>query len=354
MRALVILAVLAPATARAQPAPAAAPAGTDDGYCDYVEGVASATAAPLIAPQLFGQFGYIEQPPFAVNPTITSSNLRMIAGVRYSLSGAYGANAIRHHGDADCRRHQALLLVRGASEARALAARVAVYDQARAEADKILAESDSDLEARRTTAQEATATRLRVEELRALAADARTALAALPPPDDRPLSGILNQFRAADADMESDDGKVRTAQTYDVSVRVGVDQFLEGPNQDTQTFAVLELGVDLGALWIGSADHRAALGRARYARSGHDPLGADATVDQLRATIDLEDKRAEQTEALVQELDHQMAALGKVGGDDSKRYRETIWFDWIKAKADLAYLRAHVSALREVVGSEAP
>ena len=40
----------------------------------------------------------------------------------------------------------------------------------------------------------------------------------------------------------------------------------------------------------------------------------------------------------------------KVGGEDSRRYRQTVWFDWAKAKADLAYLQVHVASLREVIG----
>jgi hypothetical protein len=338
--------LVAPAAALADPA--------DDGYCDYAEGVADASAAPLLAPQLFGEFGYIEQPAFAVAPAGTSSNLRAIGGVRYSLSHVYSGYAQRARGHADCRRHRALLVVRGASASRALAARIKIYDDAQAEADKILADSEGDLEARRATTQDATATRLRVEELRALSADARRQLASLPPPTDRPLSTVLVEFQGADADMEEADGKIRKSQAYDLSVRGGVDRFLEGPNKGTQYFMVLELGVNIGALWLGHDNERAASGRARYVRSGHDPLGGvDQTVEQLRATIDLEAKRAEQTAALVADLDRQLAALAKVGGDDSKRYHQTVWFDWIKAKADLAFLQAHLSALREVIGAGA-
>ena len=345
MKVVVLACLLAPGVALAD-----APA--DDGYCDYVEGVASATAAPLVAPEVFGQFGYIEQAPFAINPTATSDNLRAIGGVRYSLTNLYGGLATKDRGQADCRRHSALLRVRGASAARALAARVAVYDEAQGEADKIMNEVESDLQAKRTTAQEATATRLRVEELRSLSADARRELAALPPPDDRPLSSVLAKFQSADAAMEDADARVRTSQAYDVSVRFGFDQFLEGPNQSTQYFAVLQLGINLGALWMPGSNRQAAAGRSRYVRSGHDPLGADATVEMLRGMIDVESKRAEQTSALVADLDRQLEALARVGGEDSKRYRQTVWFDYIKAKADLAYLKAHVKALREVVGEE--
>lgn len=331
----------------ATPALAAADA-PDDGYCDYVEGVASATAAPMVAPQLFGEFGYIDQPEFAVTPQ--QSSLRAIGGVNYRLTGIYEGLATRGKAEADCKRHRALLLVRGASAARALSARVKVLDDAMAEADKILNAQDTDMTARRTTTQEATATRLRVEELRALATDAHRQLAALPAPGDTPLGAAFATFQAADAEMEASEAKVRKIQAYDVSVKFGFDDFLQGTTSGAQYFALVQVGVNLGAIWLGGANDRAAAGRKQYARSGHDPLGADATTEAMRQMIDLEGKRADQTQALVADLDRQLAALAKIGGDESKRYRETVWFDWIKAKADYAYYSTHVQTLREVVG----
>ena len=57
--------------------PDAAP--TNDGYCDYVQGVASAQSALLFAPTVFGQFGLIEQAAGAANPDLQSGGLRIKA-----------------------------------------------------------------------------------------------------------------------------------------------------------------------------------------------------------------------------------------------------------------------------------
>src|SRR5512143_2600081 len=160
----------APAAVTA-PAGPAAPSG-DDGYCDYVEGGASADAATLVAPQLFGQGGYVEQPAFALTPSASSSNLRVIGGVRWSLTNIYAGVVTKSRASADCRRHNALAQLpqmQNATAASALAARIRVYDDAQPEAQRILAQSQADLEAKRTTAQEALAIRLRVEDLRNLA-----------------------------------------------------------------------------------------------------------------------------------------------------------------------------------------
>lgn len=348
---LASLVVLVPAVSAAQ----SAPAPVDDGYCDFVEGAASATAATLYAPQLFGQFGYIEQPVFGVNPAEDPSNLRVLGGLRWSLSNIYTGTLQKSRASAECRRHNAIAGMRGVTTGRAVAARVAVYDQALPEAEKLLQQLAGDLEARRTTLQEATAMRLRVEQLRGLAGDARRELAALPPQDQRPLAAMLTEFRAADAAVEKNEGKLRTAQAYDFSVRFGIDRFLEGPQAETRYFGVVQLGINLGAFFTGSGNSRAAAGRARYARSGNDPLVAstNATVDQMRALIELDSQRATQAQALVNDLAQQLEALARIASEDAIRMRQTLWFDWIKAKADLAYLQAHVQAMQEIVGAHA-
>ena len=73
MRALIIVAALS-GTAHADT--------QDDGYCDYVEGVANAQAAIQMSPELIGTVGYVEQPDQAIDSG-ANKGLRLIAGVRY-------------------------------------------------------------------------------------------------------------------------------------------------------------------------------------------------------------------------------------------------------------------------------
>ena len=157
---------------------------------------------------------------------------------------------------------------------------------------------------------------------------------------------------AADADMEDAEAKLRRAQLFDVSVRAGVDEFLDSSvSNPTPYFALVSVGISFGVLWQGGANDRAAAARKRMLAAGHDPLGVDATLQNVETTIELEGKRAEQNAALVAELERQLTALDKVGGDDSKRYRQTVWFDFVKAKAEQAYLTAHLDSLHEVLGA---
>ena len=346
MRPLLFL-VLLSSVAYAEP-----PAG-DDGYCDYVNGVADATSAVQMSPTLIGMFGYVDQS--IASPTANPSNtLRVIGGVKYSLSGLYSGIATRDHAIADCRRHTALEQVRGETTARALAARAKVLDAALTEADQILKEVNADLDARRTTAQEATALRLRVEELRGLAADAHQQLSALPAATNEPLGAAMVTYHQSDADMEAYEAKLRRAAAFDVLVRAGGDEYLDSSvTSPTQFFGLLEVDVNLGFLFQGPGNSKAAAGRKRLVETGHDPLGVDATIDRVRTLIEVESRRQQDNAALVAELQRQLDALATIPGDDSRKYRQTVWFDFVKAKADQAYLTAHLAALREVAGGEA-
>jgi hypothetical protein len=340
MRALIVVAALS-GTAYADT--------QDDGYCDYVEGVANAQAAIQMSPELIGTLGYVEQPDQDIDSGATKG-LRLIAGVRYRLSGIYEGSATRGRAKADCRRHKAFEQVRGETSSRAIAARLKVLDAALDEAEKILKSDEQDFQARRMTAQEATATRVRVEELRELAASDQRQLSTLPPPSERPLAGALGSYRDADADVESYEAKLRRAQAIDVSVRFGLDTF-PGRVNEAPYFAVVSVGLNLGLLFQSSANTRAANARKQLVRSGRG-LGVEGQVDRLHETIEIETKRAKETQALVKELERQLDALNRIGGEESKRYKQTVWFELVKARAQHAYLATHVETIQEVLGAE--
>jgi hypothetical protein len=350
MRATRLLTILAAVLAIPRLAAAEEPT-SGDGYCDHVKGVAAAQRALKVAPQVFTELGYIEPSITSTNPDVQGNGLRLLAGLRYQLTGLYEGSVIEDRAEADCRRHQALEQVRGETQYQALDARVKVLDAALAEADQLLAAVAADLEARRTTAQEATATRLRVEELRQLSTDAHNQMSALPrPAQGSALSGALTAFQNADDQVEVYEGKQRRIQAFDVSLRAGFDTFLDRSTNASPYFAVITVGVNLGTLFQGSANARAAAGRRQLVRSGHDPLAADATVERLKTLAGAEAVRLEQTAALEADLKRQHDALARVGGDESKRYRQTVWFEWIKVRAEHAYLDAHLAALKQVLG----
>jgi hypothetical protein len=342
MRAVLILCALSRA-AYAEPA--------GDGYCDFVEGTAAAESALLFAPQIFGDLGRIEQASSSIQPAIEQGTVRFIGGLRWKLSGIYEGATLKSRAKAECKRHTALEQIRGETLYRAFEAWSKVIDGALPEAEKMMTAIGADLDARRTTAQEATAMRLRVEELRRIATETQAAMSVLP----RPSGGAvgLAAFQHADDDVEAYEAKLRRARAFDFSVRVGIDEFLDdkGSNTSSPYFAVLSASVNLGVLFQGGGNGRAAEGRRRYIRSGRDPLSVDATADRLKQLRETAQRRAQETAALEADLTKQLEVLNRVGGDDSRRYRQVVWFDLVKIRAERAYHEAHAAALGQVLGA---
>ncbi len=100
----------------------------------------------------------------------------------------------------------------------------------------------------------------------------------------------------------------------------------------------------------GKHNDLAAEGRRRMVREQHQVQLVDTTVSHIQDELKTEQQRSEETAALEQDLSNQIAAIERIGGDDNLRYRDTVWFDYIKVKAEHAYFAAHVSSLQEVLG----
>src|SRR4051812_394305 len=92
-----------------------------DGYCEHVEHAAASEASLLYSPEVFGSFGFGEQPPSDVAGT--NDGVRLTAGLRYSLGDIVEGNTTKKKAHAECKRHLALDKVEGASSYRALAAK---------------------------------------------------------------------------------------------------------------------------------------------------------------------------------------------------------------------------------------
>lgn len=323
-----------------------------DGYCDYAKGVADAEAAILFGPELFGSFGYLDQPIDAAVPDATSNDLRLIAGVKWSLGNVYEGILVRKRAKADCRRHQALDDITGGTTYAALEARAKVLEAALVEAEKLLEQANEDLDTRRATAQEVGATKLRVDELRGLAADTQIALDALPPPvAGRTVARALETYYKADTEVEKHEAGLRTAQAWDVSVRVGFDKFL-GADDESPYVALVSASFNLGWFLQHGANKRAAAGRKLLVTKEHGGQRVDSTVSRLVSMLEIEKKRKGEVGILLADLDEQLDQLRSLGGDAGRRYRQTVWFEWVKVKAEHAYLTSHVASLLEILGAE--
>lgn len=322
-----------------------------DGYCDYVQGVAASESALLLAPDLFTSFGYVDQLNVAATPGGSSDDLRFTLGFTYRLSGLYQARLVRQRARAECARHNALSAVNGETTHRALSAKAEVLEQAMTEADRMLSRATDDLERRRTTRQELIATRLRVEALRSQTAATRRQLESTPGADDRSMKRALASYYAADGEVERREGSLRSARAWDISVRVGYDKYLAN-DESSPYFAMVSANFNLGWFLQGSANRRAAAGRRAIVRDERGISGVDATAARLRSLLAIDRKRAEETAALVDDLDKQLKALRALDGESSRRLIETVWFEWVEARAEHAYLTTHVASLEQIVGGD--
>ena len=331
-------------------AAAGEPDTSGDGYCEFVEGTAQAQSDLLYGPSVFGSFGYVKEPTVTSSSQPVTAGARAVVGLQYNFVGIASGNATRALAKADCKRHQALDRVQGETVYRALRAKKRVYDEAMADADKTMTGQEEDLKQHRITAQEVVATRLRVNELHDLREDTARQLDALPAPSKgEALGGALATYYRADTEMEQQSGRLRRLQGIDVTGRIGYDQYLDRTD-NSPVFAVLQVTVNLGQIWMGDANARALAGRKTALREQHQVQLVDTTITHIKREIEQESTRADETAALEQDLANQIASLDKVGGDDNKRYRQTVWFDWIKVKAEKMYFAQHVASLKEVVG----
>jgi len=338
------------AAAVAQPAQGQA-VSEDDGYCDWAEGAAAAQSALLWSPEVFGSFGYLDQTGLTAVPDSTGNDLRVTAGVRYSLSNLYRGAVTRARAEADCVRHQNLGQLEQDTSYRALQARARVLAKALPKAKELLDTATRDFEQRQSSLQELTATRLRVDGLRALAAETQRQLGEAQPATATPFAGSLQSYYAADADVEHAESRLRWADAWDVSLRVGYDRFIDDQTEDSPVFALASISFNIGALFQGAPNERAAAGRARFVRQERTAQNATA-LRRLRATARAEKRREQETAALVADLEKQLAELEGLNSVNSRRYSETVWFEWVKVKAEHEYLRAHLVSLAEILRNE--
>jgi hypothetical protein len=320
-----------------------------DGYCQWTLGVAESQADFFNHPNIIGTLAYIKEPNLD-NQNQVVSGLRASAILEWNLIGLLQAGATKDHGTYDCKRHQALDRIAGETIYRALRAKQKVYLGAMDTADKILEKDIEDAKAHRTTSVEMTATRLRVNEIKDLEVATRQLIDALPrPAKDAKLTGALANYYKYDGLMEQEEGRLRRLQGLNVSIGGGYDQYL-GINDPIPLTAIVQVTINTGIFAQADANARAAEGRRKMVRDQHQVQLVDTTISHIQDELKSDQKRAEETAVLQQDLEERIAAIEKIGGDDNLRVRDAEWFDYIKVKAEHAYYAEHVASLQEVLG----
>jgi hypothetical protein len=73
-------------------------------------------------------------------------------------------------------------------------------------------------------------------------------------------------------------------------------------------------------------------------------------LDHFRAIQAAEGKRLRETEILMSDLEQKLESIRAIGNDKMQSYEDYVWFDYIKIKAEHAYLVAHLKDLATVAG----
>jgi hypothetical protein len=99
-------------------------------------------------------------------------------------------------------------------------------------------------------------------------------------------------------------------------------------------------------------------GRTGWAAHGIEGIHDRVSVllSKLQGVLEVQSKRARETSVLLADLETRYQALEKTPGDSVRAYRDYLWFDLIRLRAEAVYLRAQTEELRLLVanGGDSP
>jgi len=339
------------------------------GACKFLRGVADAEADVLVAPELFGRFGGVNLVEAAADgTTFGAEKQRLMLGVNYSLGHLYQGITVRKRGDAECRRETAragleAALYAGTDYAKgpALAAREEILKAAIPEAETVLGELRDEVRRQSATAEELEATRLRLDSLRALLTqtmlerrlDRRLRRRWRQPSVQPALGQLLQEFRAADDEVEQIAGRLRSSTAWDLSLRGAYDRVFDTRETTSPPlFGMVMVSYNLGGLFQPAANARAREGRRE--REAEDLSGVDRRaaelLRQLKAMRSAEETRLRDVSVLTADLEQQLEQVRKLQTARVRRFGELLWFELTRLRAEQSFLKVHVKDLATVLG----
>ena len=338
------------------------PAATD--YCKYVSGVASSQSALLESPILFSSVGSAsaEILPSPLSSTTSLANrTRFFGGASYSLGNVQRGRALKHAAQADCEQYEITAGLEAflqenweAFTSDALDARAQVLREALTHAKEILGRSEKLLEAHVTTSQEYHGMQLRNDELLQILEQTDSDMGKAARSEALvmfPLHEVLRKQQDLLTRQEVEQGKYREAGTWDVSGNAGLQRIINA-SQSSPYFGSVTVSVNLGRLWQGAAERRATDGFHRWIQE--DPTGPSMRtymlLNHFHAIQTAETKRLRETEILMEDLEQRLESVRGVADQKVQSYEDYVWFDYVKIKAEHAYLVAHLKDLASVAG----
>ena len=338
------------------------PAAAD--YCRYVSGVASSQSALLESPILFSSVGSAsaEILPSPLSSTTSLANrTRFFGGASYSLGNLQRGRALKHAAQADCEQYEITAGLEAflqenweAFTSDALDARAQVLREALIHAKEILGRSEKLLEAHVTTSQEYHGMQLRNDELLQILEQTDSDMGKAARSEALvmfPLHEVLRKQQDLLTRQEIEQGKYREAGTWDVSGNGGLQRIISA-SQSSPYFGSVTVSVNLGRLWQGAAERRATDGFHRWIQE--DPTGPSMRtymlLNHFHAIQIAETKRLRETEILMEDLEQRLESVRGVADQKVQSYEDYVWFDYVKIKAEHAYLVAHLKDLSSVAG----
>jgi hypothetical protein len=293
----------------------------------------------------------------------TGTLWRLQAGFSYSLADLNEGLAIRDRAQAECSLYRSqsdlfafLSRYDEPDSIPGLQAKIVVLEEAVPLAERILADLRELLLRQQATVEAVNATTLRVDGLRSElgASRARVAAAARKHPVPRASAAVLMQsYRKAAGQTAEAESQVRLSRRYDLSLRAGYDR-LFGVREGIPIMTTLTFSYSLGSLTQPRLEALAQQGRTGWATRGIEGIHDRVSVllSKLRGVLDVQSQRAQETNVLLADLEARYQALAKTPGDSVRAYRDYLWFDLIRLRAESAYLRAQTEELQRLVSSD--
>ncbi len=362
MRTLVIIAaVLAPALANAE----SDYADVSDAYCTFADSVAKSESATLLSPQLFLDYGVVNGNDVTTGSgglTSAPATQRLTFGVRYSLVAGLARGVFdRQRASADCERYRAesslsrfLVENREQVSPSSLDAKLAILRAALPRAQEVLRNVRASVERAHATVEELEATQVRVDDISTELMAAETLRAGLTSRSTLPApQELLRRHREADAEVLKYEARMRLTEAFDVQVRGGYDRFF-GLRDQLPLFGVFSIVLSPAIVYMPFLESDAARAKAHVIAHENDSVEQKAQLleSRLRALCVGERRRLGEVRVLLADVEGRIHAIESIEGDKLRRFRESMWFDWVKLKAEQEFLRVHVGELAQTLGGD--
>jgi hypothetical protein len=286
----------------------------------------------------------------------------VFGGVSYSLANVKRGLALKRVADADCEQYRITAGLEAflqdnweAVTSDALDARAQVLRDGLVHSKEILSRSAKLLETHVATSQEYHGTQIRSDELLQILEQTDSDMGKAVKSESLgmlPLNELLKKQQDLLTIDEIEKGKTRQAGTWDISGSAGYQRIISSGPQANPFFGSITVSVNLGRFRQASAEQRATDSYHRWIQE--DPTGPSVRTYMLlqhfRAIQTAEAERLRETETLMQDLEQRLESLRGIGEERAQSYEDIVWFDYIKIKAEHAYLVAHLKDLAAVAG----